>query len=388
MDKDKKRKNLLAIERTFDVLRFIITVIVILSMIYLGIHFFRKGYNFVIKRNEVKDLDIEINIAPGNEYEITIPWGYSTDDIAALLKEKGFIDNVFLFSIWSKFIGYEGKYTAGVHVLDRTENYNTLDGYEKLMYILSQNPKKKPDVRVFIPEGSTWHQTEKILKDAGIPVDDDFWKKAAEHEYNYRFLEYALDDMKKEGRTNMFEGYLFPDTYIMDPEASPEVIVDKFLSNFENKFREEFYKKTEELGITVDEAIIIASLIEREAKLDNEREIISGVIYNRLRSSDPSLNYLQIDATIQYYDLESTGKVKDVLLTEDTKIDHPYNTYVHPGLPPGPICSPGLSSIIAALYPEEHDYYYYVARGDGSHEFSRTYDEHMAAVRKYQNNNR
>lgn len=198
MDKDKKRKNLLAIERTFDVLRFIITVIVILSMIYLGIHFFRKGYNFVIKRNEVKDLDIEINIAPGNEYEITIPWGYSTDDIAALLKEKGFIDNVFLFSIWSKFIGYEGKYTAGVHVLDRTENYNTLDGYEKLMYILSQNPKKKPDVKVFIPEGSTWHQTEKILKDAGIPVDDDFWKKAAEHEYNYRFLEYALDDMKKE----------------------------------------------------------------------------------------------------------------------------------------------------------------------------------------------
>jgi UPF0755 protein len=186
----------------------------------------------------------------------------------------------------------------------------------------------------------------------------------------------------------MFEGYLFPDTYIMDPEASPEVIVDKFLSNFENKFREEFYKKTEELGITVDEAIIIASLIEREAKLDNEREIISGVIYNRLRSSDPSLNYLQIDATIQYYYIESTGKVKDVLLTEDTKIDHPYNTYVHPGLPPGPICSPGLSSIIAALYPEEHDYYYYVARGDGSHEFSRTYDEHMAAVRKYQNNNR
>ena len=99
-------------------------------------------------------------------------------------------------------------------MLDRTENYNTLDGYEKLMYILSQNPKKKPDVRVFIPEGSTWHQTEKILKDAGIPVDDDFWKKAAEHEYNYRFLEYALDDMKKEGRTNMFEGYLFPDTYM------------------------------------------------------------------------------------------------------------------------------------------------------------------------------
>jgi hypothetical protein len=105
MDKDKKRKNLLAIERTFDVLRFIITVIVILSMIYLGIHFFRKGYNFVIKRNEVKDLDIEINIAPGNEYEITIPWGYSTDDIAALLKEKGFIsiyldqgDNFLLFT--------------------------------------------------------------------------------------------------------------------------------------------------------------------------------------------------------------------------------------------------------------------------------------------------
>ncbi|HBN83363.1 MAG TPA: endolytic transglycosylase MltG, partial [Clostridiales bacterium] len=154
----------------------------------------------------------------------------------------------------------------------------------------------------------------------------------------------------------------------------------------ENKFRDEFYNKVQELGITVDEAIIIASIIEREAQLENEREIISGVIYNRLNSNDPSLHYLQMDATIQYHYIETTGKVKEVLLRKDTKIDHPYNTYVYPDLPPGPICSPGLNSIIAALYPEEHNYYYYVATGDGSHEFSQTYDQHLAAIRKYQNN--
>lgn len=380
---DKKR-NLLAIERTFDVIRFIITISVIISLVYLGVHFFRKGYDFVMKRNEVKDMEIDVTVTPGNEYEVKIPWGYNTDDIAAMLKDEGFIDNVFLFSVWSKFIGYEGKYTAGVHIVDKTENYDTLDGYEKLMYILSRNPKKKPDVKVFIPEGSTWHQTEKILIEAGIPVDDAFWKAAANYEFDYEFMGYTKNDMKSEGRKNMFEGYLFPDTYIMDPEASPDVIVDKLLSNFNSKFREEFYNKVEELGVTVDEAIIIASIIEREAKLDNEREIISGVIYNRLKSQDPSLHYLQMDCTIEYYYIETTGKVKEVLTSQDTKIDYPYNTYVYPGLPPGPICSPGLNSIIAALYPEQHDYYYYVATGDGSHEFSKTYEQHLAAVRKYQ----
>ncbi|HBN83364.1 MAG TPA: hypothetical protein DDZ89_05920, partial [Clostridiales bacterium] len=215
-----KKKNLLALERTFDVIRFIITILVILSLVYLGVHFFRKGYDFVLKRNEVKDMEIAINISPSNEYEVKIPWGYSTDDIAAMLKDEGFIDNVFLFSIWSKFIGYEGKYTAGVHIVDKTENYNTLDGYEKLMYILSRNPKKKPDVKVFIPEGSTWHQTEKILINAGIPIDDAFWEVAKNYKYDYEFMKYTLEDMKDKDRSNMFEGYLFPDTYIMDPEAS------------------------------------------------------------------------------------------------------------------------------------------------------------------------
>ncbi len=378
-----KKKKLLAIERIFDIIRFVITITVILSLIYVGIHFFKKGYDFVLKRNEVKNFNIDITIKPGNEYEVLIPWGYNTDDIAALLKDKGFIDNVFLFSIWAKFIGYEGKFTAGAHLMDKTENYNTLDGYEKLMYILSRNPKKNADVRVFIPEGSTWHQTEKILIEAGIEVNDEFWKTIENYEFGYKFLEAVKDDIRNPVRKNMFEGYLFPDTYIIDPDAPPEDVAKKLLSNFELKFRTEFYEKVKELGITVDEAIIIASIIEKEAQLESEREIISGVIYNRLNSSDTSLHYLRMDSTIEYYYIETTGKIKGVLSTEDTRIDYAYNTYVYPRLPPGPICSPGLNSIIAALYPEVHNYYYFVAKGDGSHHFSETYEEHAAAVRRY-----
>lgn len=136
--------------------------------------------------------------------------------------------------------------------------------------------------------------------------------------------------------------------------------------------------------MTVDEVITLASIIERETKIPEEKEIVSSVFHNRLKSQDPSFKKLQSCATIQYILLQRDGKVKELLTYEDTQIDHPYNTYLHEGLPPGPLCSPGLDSIIAALYPnEESDYLFFVARGDGSHEFSRTLAEHEAAKQKY-----
>jgi len=147
-----------------------------------------------------------------------------------------------------------------------------------------------------------------------------------------------------------------------------------------------YRNRLEEIGMTMDEIIIIASLVEKEAMIDTERDTIAGVIYNRLNSSQGFLNYLQIDATIQYYFLNETGKVKEPLLTEDTLIDSPYNTYKYPGLPPGPICNPGEKSIIAALFPEEHNYYYYVAKGDGSHAFASTLQQHNNNVIKYSGN--
>jgi UPF0755 protein len=146
----------------------------------------------------------------------------------------------------------------------------------------------------------------------------------------------------------------------------------------------DYYARAKELNMTVDQIITLASIIEKEATLPEEKPIISSVFHNRLKSKDPSLKKLQTDATIQYIIYNKEGKIKEYLTENDTKIDHPYNTYVYEGLPPGPICNPGLASIEAALYPEEGTgYYYFVARGDGSHQFSKTLSEHEAAKKKY-----
>ncbi|MBN2559260.1 MAG: endolytic transglycosylase MltG, partial [Clostridia bacterium] len=202
---------------------------------------------------------------------------------------------------------------------------------------------------------------------------------------NYDFGYSFIDGIPDNNRYNRLEGYLFPDTYIFDKTKPEEEAIDKMLRNFEAKFKDIYIERLEEIGKTMDEIIIIASLIEKEAQIESEREIIAGVIYNRLNSTDSSLNYLQIDATIQYYFLNETGQVKEPLLTEDTLIASPYNTYRFPGLPPGPICNPGEKSIIAALYPDTHNYYYYVAKGDGSHAFARTLNEHNNNKIKYSN---
>jgi len=188
-------------------------------------------------------------------------------------------------------------------------------------------------------------------------------------------------------RENKLEGYLFPDTYFFDPKAGERAIIEKFLDNFDAKFKPEFYERAKELNMTVDEVIILASIIERETALPEERPIVSSVFHNRLKSSDPNLKKLESCATVQYVLYKTQGKMKEKLSDEDTKIDHPYNTYLYEGLPPGPICCPGLASIEAALYPdEESEYLYFVAKGDGSHEFSRTLAEHLEAVKKYQSN--
>ncbi|HOQ00530.1 MAG TPA: endolytic transglycosylase MltG [Acetivibrio clariflavus] len=187
-------------------------------------------------------------------------------------------------------------------------------------------------------------------------------------------------------RENRLEGYLFPDTYFFDPLSSDREIITKFLDNFDMKFKLDYYARAKELNMTVDEIITLASIIEKETALPEEKPIISSVFHNRLKSKDPSLRKLQTDATIQYILFKRDGKIKEKLTEADTKIDDPYNTYLYEGLPPGPICSPGLASIEAALYPEKTDYYYFVAKGDGSHYFSKTLSEHEAAKKRYIDN--
>jgi UPF0755 protein len=173
------------------------------------------------------------------------------------------------------------------------------------------------------------------------------------------------------------EGYLFPETYFIDEKTTCEDMAKRMVEQFEEIFSEAYEHRAREAGLTPEKAVVMASLVEKEAKKDSERAIISGVLHNRLRTG----MMLQCDATIQYVLPDRRKR----LLYKDLEVESPYNTYKYHGLPPGPICNPGEPSIRAALWPRESEYYYYVARSDGSHVFSRTDMEHVRAKQQIRN---
>jgi UPF0755 protein len=356
-------------------------------LVILAIFTYKLTNDFVKDRDttDIKSLVGELDET--NSSKLYIPLGSDTGDIAEILIENEIIsdDRILgftLFEIYSMLMGNDGGYKSGNHWINDSVDYNNPVGYDMLIYIFSQNPIQNPTARIFFAEGLTFRQTVNRFLENEFLDEERFAEVANNYEFGYEFLDQIPDN----NRYNRLEGYLFPDTYIFDKTKPEEEAIDKMLANFDVKFKELYRNRLEELGMTMDDIIIIASLVEKEAMIDTERDTIAGVIYNRLESSEGFLNYLQIDATIQYYFLNETGNVKEPLLTEDTLIDNPYNTYKYPGLPPGPICNPGEKSIIAALFPEEHNYYYYVAKGDGSHAFASTLQQHNNNVIKYSGN--
>ena len=224
-------------------------------------------------------------------------------------------------------------------------------------------------VTVTIPEGYELRQIGEILEKKNVCSAEEFFKAAEEEYKDYPFLKEIKD------RENPLEGYLFPDTYNFEIGQAPRDVIRVMLDNFSNKAYKEYLKSNTDK--TLDEIIIMASIIEREAANDNERGKVSSVFYNRLKIG----MLLQSCATVQYIIKER----KDVLSNKDIKIDSPYNTYMYEGLPIGPIASPGLGSIKAAIFPEDTDYFYFAATKDGERNvFSKTGEEHLKTVKELQ----
>ena len=286
----------------------------------------------------------------------------SIADVSEKLHKAGIIQYPSLFKLYASFSDADEKIEPGQYTLNAKLDYRAIVNY------LRQTSPYRDTARVSIPEGLSVNEIITLLADKKVNTAQDLLATSRTHAYSYDFLS-GLPEAD-----NRLEGFLFPDTYDFYIGENPITVFDKMLANFNKRMNTEYRSRMEELEISLYEMITIASMIEEEAADADDAALISSVIYNRLQSD--KFPFLQIDATIQYV----LPAHKEKLTAVDLELDNPYNTYRYEGLPPGPITNPGMSSIRAALYPEQTDYYYYAVNKDGVHQFSKTKAEHEKVV--------
>jgi len=291
---------------------------------------------------------------PAAETEVIIPRGSTLDDVARQLAQSGVIGNALAFHIFARARQADANVHAGAY---RFEPHQTQS--QVLQSLLSGGAQVASWVT--IPEGFTAGQIAERLQAAGVGNATDL-KRA------FLTAPFKVDGTRVTG----LEGYLFPSTYLVPTDASVDQIEKQLTDEFFKELPADAPASARKLRVTVPQGVIVASLIEREAKADVDRPLIAGVIYNRLRLGMP----LQIDATIEY----ALPEHKAELSFADLKINSPYNTYQHDGLPPTPIANPGRPSLEAAFDPAKTDDLYYVYCGNGRHVFAKTMPEHQANV--------
>ncbi len=300
-----------------------------------------------------------VNPANTEPVVFEVSQGSGLSSVAKELKAQDLIQSELGFKQQAKKMGAETAIKAGKYELNKAMSAEMI--IEKMV----SGDVYVDRIKVMIPEGYELKQIEDVLSEAGL-IDRDAFKKAMK-EGSYDF---TIMSELPEGNNRM-EGFLFPATYGFPKDASEEEIITQMLSAFDKHFKPEYYDRAKEMNMSVLEVVTLASIVEREAKLDSERALIAGVFLNRLKVN----KQLESCATVQY----ALGERKTRLYFKDLAVDSPYNTYKHRGLPPGPIASPGAKSIEAVLYPEPSDYLYFrtTAKGDGSHDFSKTFQEHQ-----------
>ncbi len=291
---------------------------------------------------------------PAAATQVIIARGSTFDEIARRLAEEGVVSNVWTFRILARLRKQDVAVRAGEY---RFAARLTQDAV--LRALVSGGAQVA--AWVAIPEGFTAAQIATRLEEAGIGPAAAYYR------------EFMRDAIVVDGaRTKNLEGFLFPSTYLVPLGAAPSQAAGMLTSQFLRELPADAARRARALRVSVPQAVTVASLVEREAKSEEDRPKIAGVIYNRLRLGMP----LQVDATIEY----ALPKHKTELSFADLKINSPYNTYAHAGLPPTPIANPGLPSLEAALNPSKGDDLYYVYCGNGRHEFAKTLAEHQANV--------
>ncbi len=293
--------------------------------------------------------------------EIQVTEGMSFKAISAELRKEGVIRYRGYFEIIGRLQGISRKVRVGYYGLSTNMSlWDVLDALRKGMII---------EYEVVIPEGYNLYQIGWTL--SGTPLisePHEFIDLVKNKEYVH-FLNIKADTL---------EGYLFPDTYYFPKGIKLQDIPKKMYLRYKAVFTDSLRKRAEELGMTEAQIVTLASIVEKEAKVPSERKLIAAVYHNRLKKGMK----LQADPTAVYGTKAWITKVT----REDLKRRSPYNTYLHKGLPPGPIANPGEGAILAALYPENVDYIFFVAQGDGSHYFSKDFSAHEKAIGRYRSN--
>jgi UPF0755 protein len=296
----------------------------------------------------------------GKWKEVQIPEGSTYRQGINIIKREGIIESETLFLILGRITMMDRKLRAGYYNLSASLSpWEIFDALKKGQII---------QYSVTVPGGSALEDIKVKLKFRGL-IDDALWQIV----YDKEFLKSLNVDAPS------LEGYIYPDTYNFSKGMKPEVIFSIMVQKMRDEFGEPLRKKAQEMGMSENSVLTLASIIEKEAFLDSERPVISAVYHNRLKMDMK----LQADPTVLYGINRHSRKIT----YSDLRNDTPYNTYVIKGLPPGPIATPGIKSIKAALYPDKADYLFFVSKNDGTHFFSKTNEEHSAAVALYQLNN-
>ncbi|MFY9217809.1 MAG: endolytic transglycosylase MltG [Tepidanaerobacteraceae bacterium] len=296
--------------------------------------------------------------------EFEVESGITAKQLAAKMQEHGMIKNQFAFILYAKLEGQDNRIKAGKYFLSPSMSP------EEILDKLVKGEMINEDIKVTIPEGSTVNTIAAIFSEKGLVAEEDFIKSLDIDKYKNKYT--FLKDFPPNAT---LEGFLFPDTYLMPPGKNPEIYIDILLNRFQDVYfnKVDSVIKENKIELSTYQVVTLASIVEAEAKLERERPIIAGVFHNRLNIGMP----LQSCATVAY----ALGEHKEELSLEDLEVDSPYNTYKVSHLPPGPIGAPGLSSMLAVANPAKVDYLYFVAKGDGSHIFNVTYQEHLKAQR-------
>jgi UPF0755 protein len=325
----------------------------------LGLYLRYRGDEVTLPADAFSDREVPFVVQPGE----------SVYSVAYNLQALGLVKDPELFRRVVQYWDADGDIQAGAYVLRPNM------AMEEIMRELQHG--RLPAVTVTIPEGWRLEEIAALLAEKQLVDRDAFIAAARSPRADFESL---LD--RPEGRAPGVEGFLFPDTYQMPRGVTPERLIEIMLQNWDMKVPQSLRDKAAENGMSLYEVVSLAAIVEREAVVAEERPLIAGVYLNRLRIG----MHLQSDPTVQYakgFD-PATGKWWNPMLQEEAiTVVSPYNSFLNPGLPPGPICNPGLASIRGVVEPEESQYLFFYAKGDGSHAFALTYEEHLRNEQLY-----